>query len=617
MNTPSRQMRTLLWVAVTLLAPSLLVLLFITLFGWNWLRSPLERLAVDQTGRELVIQGDLTLSIDWPDLRLQAGQVTFANPAWAKEPLMVSAVGVAIRIDVPGLLSRKLIFPLVTLDRASVFLEQASDGRKSWLMDLEQLDEAARIQIGRVALERGTVGFDDASQNTSMRAELSTNGQVTPDHSEADLQFSAVGRYKGLPVKAVGSGGPVLALRDTTLPYPLTMNGSVGQTGVQLQGNVTGLLTVAAVDMRMTLRGDSLEQLYPLLGIAFPATHSYVTQGHLLHTGNTWRYEQFTGRVGISDLAGFVQVTSGGKRPILIADLRSELLDLDDLGPVIGVGLAMVAKSHANRRLLPEVPFNTERWDSVDADVRLRAGKLRRIKTLPLDKLESHLQLRDAVVTLDPLSFGLAGGQLSARVTLDGRRQPIQAHAQVRARKVLLAQLFPAIKLSKGSIGQVNGEFDLTGSGVSVGRMLANASGKLGLVVSGGQISKLMMERAGLHLWEMLTLNLTGDRLVKLRCAVADFDVQHGVMRADALVLDTQVTTLIGTGSIDLGRETLDLTLNPKTKKTSPVALRSPIYIRGSFAQPQVGIDKGRVAARNRCFGSGRCQSTTRADSAD
>ncbi len=69
-------------------------------------------------------------------------------------------------------------------------------------------------------------------------------------------------------------------------------------------------------------------------------------------------------------------------------------------------------------------------------------------------------------------------------------------------------------------------------------------------------------------------------------------------MRADSLVLYTQVTTLISNGSIDLGRETLDLTLNPKTKKTSPVALRSPIYIRGSFAQPQVGIDKGRVAAR-------------------
>lgn len=70
-------------------------------------------------------------------------------------------------------------------------------------------------------------------------------------------------------------------------------------------------------------------------------------------------------------------------------------------------------------------------------------------------------------------------------------------------------------------------------------------------------------------------------------------------MRADGFVVDTEVTTVIGTGSIDLGREKLDLTLNQKTKNTSPVALRSPIYIRGSFASPEVGVDKARVAIRS------------------
>ena len=86
--------------------------------------------------------------------------------------------------------------------------------------------------------------------------------------------------------------------------------------------------------------------------------------------------------------------------------------------------------------------------------------------------------------------------------------------------------------------------------------------------------------------------------LVKLRCAVADFDVKDGVMRTGALVFDTEVTTIIGTGSIDLGQEKYDLTLNPKTKNTSLVALRSPIYVKGRFANPEFEVDKGRVALR-------------------
>jgi AsmA protein len=299
------------------------------------------------------------------------------------------------------------------------------------------------------------------------------------------------------------------------------------------------------------------------------------------------------------------------------ADVVSKLLDLADLGPPIGArpGSVDAAKQAAPppspaaaavptqarpaaARVLPDLPFKTDRWDSVDADVTLKAKTIRRAKELPLEDLSAHLILRDSVLTLDPLDFGVAGGRLNAVISLDGRQDPIQARAQVRARKILLAKLFPTVALSQTSIGQINGEFDLTGKGNSVGRMLANSNGKVGLVVANGEISKMMMEKVGLHLWEILVLKVSGDKLVKLRCGVADFDVKGGVMHADALIFDTEVTTIVGTGSIDLGQEKLDLTLNPNTKDTSPVALRSPIYVRGSFAKPEVSVDKGRVAVR-------------------
>ena len=265
------------------------------------------------------------------------------------------------------------------LEQATVFLEASGDGRKSWLLDLEQQDENARIRIGRVALDRAMLGYDDVARKTSLRAQLSTGAEGAPGSATSDLRFTAQGQYKGLAVKAQGSGGPVLALRDTTVPYPLKMEASAGRTHAKVDGSITGLLTFAAVDVRMALRGDSLEQLYPLLGIAFPATRAYTTEGHLLHTGSTWRYEKFSGRIGASDIAGFVQVVTGGKRPALTADLSSSVLVLDDLGPVIGArpGSAAqaaapeepVALPAAKARVLPDLPFKTDRWDSVDAEV--------------------------------------------------------------------------------------------------------------------------------------------------------------------------------------------------------------------------------------------------------
>ena len=201
----------------------------------------------------------------------------------------------------------------------ALFLEASADGRKNWLLDLAQQDENARIRIGRIALDRALLGYDDVARKTRLRATLSTGADGAGYSATSDLRFTAVGQYKGLAVKAQGSGGPVLALRDTTRPYPLKFEASAGRTQVKADGTLTGLLALDAIDMRMTLRGDNLEQLYPLLGIAFPATRPYLTEGHLLHSGSTWRYEQFTGRIGTSDIAGFVQVVTGGKRPALTA----------------------------------------------------------------------------------------------------------------------------------------------------------------------------------------------------------------------------------------------------------------------------------------------------------
>lgn len=594
--------RSLKWTAGVFFAAVLLAIVFFAVFGWNWLRAPIERMTLEKTGRVLVIGGNLKVSLAWPWPRARAEAVTFANPAWAQEKQMVSADVVDVTIDLPQLLRRNVVFPEVSLERPVVFLEQSADGRKSWLLDLNQRDESAVVQIGRLGLDRGTVGFDDIANKTRIQAALSTGKARADGARDADLVFSATGQYKGQALKVQGTGGPVLAIRDDTTPYPLTIDASVGKTRVQANGTVTSLVKFSAVDLQMQLHGDDLAQLYPLLGIAFPPTRAFETQGHLLHDGTSWRFEKFSGRIGASDVAGSLQVVTGGKRPALTAALASNVLDLADLGPMIGSRAGSVRKAAASgdarARVLPDLPFKADHWDSVDAKVTLHAKTIRRAKELPLENLVTNLTLQDSVLTLDPLDFGLAGGHLNAVISLDGRQDPIQARAKVRARKILISKLFPTVELNQTSIGQINGEFDLSGNGNSVGRMLASANGKVGLVVAGGEISRLMMEKAGLHLWEILEINLTGDKLIKLRCAVADFEVKDGVMHADALIFDTAVTTLMGTGNINLGQETIDLTFNQKTKDTSPLALRSPIYVRGKLVKPEVGVDKGRVAAR-------------------
>ncbi|MDD2881039.1 MAG: AsmA family protein [Rhodoferax sp.] len=605
-------LRTLKWAASVLLALVILAVLFIAMAGWNWLRAPLEKKVLAQTGRVLQIKGDLHVALGWPWPRIEANGVTFANPSWAAQPQMLNADLVAFSVHLPQLLLQNLVMTDLHLVRPLVSLELGPDGRKTWLLDLNQQDEGASILIDRLTLDQGVIAYDDAKGKTSIQAELSTPAAPTESNGAAGVNFSVKGKFKGLPLVAKGTGDTVLALRDEGTPYGLKVDATVGQTRIQAEGHITSLVKFSAIDMQLTLSGDNLNQLLPLTGIALPATRDYVAQGHLVRKGNMLRYSDFSARVGTSDLAGWWQVKTGGKRPLLTGDLVSTKLTLEDLGPVIGArpgsvnaakqAVALTGAAGAitpkSKRVIPDLPFKFENWDTVDADVNFSAKSLRQASYMPLEALTTHLMLKDSVMTLDPLKFDVAGGQLNAAITLDGRHDPIQAKAQVQIKRLSLAKLLPDEQKGQASVSQIGGNMTLAGNGNSVGSMLAHANGSVALLVSGGEISQLMMEKAGLHLWEILRLTVAGDKQVKLRCAVANFDVKAGNMAVDTLLLDTQVTTLLGSGSIDLAQEKLDITLTQKTKNTSPLALRSPIYISGNFAKPIVQVDQGRMAAR-------------------
>lgn len=149
--TPSRFLK---WTAGLCLAPVPLAVLLIAIFGWNWLRGPIERMTLAKTGRELAISGNLELKFGWPLPRIHAGATTFANPAWAREKQMVAVDAVEIRIDLPQLFLGNIVLSEVRLGRPVVFLEQGSGGRKNWLLDLNQWDEQARIRIDRLSLDK-------------------------------------------------------------------------------------------------------------------------------------------------------------------------------------------------------------------------------------------------------------------------------------------------------------------------------------------------------------------------------------------------------------------------------------------------------------------------------
>ena len=596
--------RRLAWVggAVLLLAGAALA------FDSNWLKGPIERAVSGKTGRAFEIQGELDVVLRWP-LRLRMTQVRFANPSWATEPetLRLEQAEISIAL-LPLLLHGRVVLPEVALVKPVVALERSADGLlNNWTFGRAEpgASEDQRGEppvIGRLTVDQGLLLFHDPIQKTALSLEVTTVAQAAD--GLPGVEFRAHGRYRGQRVDAIGTGGSILSLADSTLSYPLQAKFRVGTTAGTVGGSVTGLAAFSAADLALDLHGETLSELFPLIGVALPPTPPYRIKGHLVHEGVHWRFHDFAGRVGDSDLGGDVDIAYQDQRVRLDATLESQVLDMNDLGgfigapPATGPGETVSAKQQqqaaakkAAPTLLPDLPIKLDRLRAMDADVRFTGKSIRGNKRI--DDLHTHLVLKDGVLRTQPLNFGIAGGNVVATLVLDGRAERARIDSDFEFKRIDLRKMFPGNRTVEKSTGLVGGRAVLKGQGNSLADFLADADGTLGLAMSGGQVSNLVLELAGLDAAEALRLLFRGDKPVQIRCAVADLGVEDGLVTAKSVIVDTTDTNLSIEGKVNLRTEELDLTLHPLPKDYSLAVFRSPIHLRGTFKDPAVRLDKG------------------------
>jgi uncharacterized protein involved in outer membrane biogenesis len=597
-------------VALGLLAIALVVL--VLLWDWNWFKRPIERQVSARTGRSFHIDGDLDVDLG-RTLTIRADGLRLGNAGWAREPEMASVRRLEFDLRFWPLLRGQAQVPRIVLDRPVLHLQRnrAQEGNWDFGDGGGELPEFRNVRIAD-----GALSYYEPAKKTDIRLAIGSKARRDGD-AEPPIALDGGGRWNGNRLTLSGTAESPLELRDTARPYRIDVRAAAGPTRAHARGSLLDPLRMRDFDLRLAIAGQDMDDLYPLVGLALPPTPPYALDGRLTRTldsptRSTWKYDGFRGKVGDSDLAGWAHVSAGGKaKPHLRADLRSRRLDLDDLGGFVGLAPASgrgettnpalagkAARQQASDRLLPDDPWKLDKLRAMDADVRLRANRIETRK-LPVDDMDATLALKGGILVLKPLNFGVAGGDIRAIVRMDARETTIRSRADVTARGLTLSRLLPqSAQLGKTAIGKVGGHVAVTGTGNSIARIAATANGDVDAGMGRGEISKLLMEFAGMDLAGILKIKLTHDQQIPIRCAYGDFAVADGVMTPRAMVFDTSETRLNGSGTIDLRNERLDLTLKPKTKRFSPLSLRSPLHLEGSFKHPQLRPDYARMGLR-------------------
>lgn len=589
--------------AIAVLA--VLVAVFLIVFDWNMLRSALAGRISQETGREFAIDGDLRGSLSlhpW----VVARDVRLANPEWAAEPDMLRIAYLAVQLDLRALARGRFVIADLRVRGAEVHLETDDEGRANW--DLggtpDEPDEPPQIPLlENVVIEDSSLTYRDRPRQMELDATIASAAAVSPDEGTLPVSLDGTGRVQGQPFFLKVHGASLLMLRDDEEPYPIEAEVRIGDTEASMTGTVLRPLQPADIDMALHIKGPDASLLAPILHIPLPGTPPYELSGRLVREADIWRFQDFDGIVGDSDLAGSLAVDTGRERPLITADLISKNVEFADLGPLIGLppdlGAPAEPDGAAPVRVLPDAPLQLEQVQATDAKVTFRGERV--VATnLPVHDVELDLDLEEGILRFAPVRFGLAGGSLVLYTSIYSREQPVRTDYDLRLSGIQLQRIVEAAGIDGTGEGILEARAKFSTDGDTIRSAMATARGDAAIIMDRGRIDGSIVGLLDAGFLEALAVVLTDGEPgpMIIRCFVAALDIEDGVMRTGTMILDTEDSLIAGEGEVDLGEETVALRIEGEPKDPGIAHSRVPIELSGTFSSVSVDVDPSELLVR-------------------
>ena len=427
---------------------------------------------------------------------------------------------------------------------------------------------------------------------------------------ESGLRLKATGQYRQLPVRIDLRTAGVLGFLedgDDAKAQPLSLRALIGRAELSFDGSTVDPLHFTGLKGRFNLAGPSLAAVGDALGITLPTTPPFKTHGTLAKDGAVWKAVFESASIGSSRLDGAFTYDKRPKVPLLAGRIGGSRLVLADLGPAVGAPAlgSGEAKSAAvsGGRVIPDKKFDLPSLRAMDANVLIDIGTFDSGTDIlePLHPARAHLLLADGVLTIADFEGVTAQGKLAGYLQLDGRGEEALWTADMRLLGVNLAQWL-RLKRSGDAPPYLSGKLDalvkVKGAGRSTAEILASLDGDVRMHMREAKISHLAIEAAGIDIAQALGVMFKGDEALQINCNVVDLDVVKGVARPKVFVLNTNVTTIWIDGTVSLRDESLDLRAVVSPKNFSPLTLRTPVHVKGTFGKPAVSLELGKLAGK-------------------
>lgn len=229
--------------------------------------------------------------------------------------------------------------------------------------------------------------------------------------------------------------------------------------------------------------------------------------------------------------------------------------------------------------VLPVTPLPFADLKKADAAIKFSFAKLRARDT-DFAGLTGTVSLNGGVLRLDP--FSVASPPMNVSLSVDAAQATPAVRAVVKSSGVPLALVLKLAGQPPIATGAAEVRMDVNGAGESAHAIAASLNGWTGVAVQNGVLDMQeihqMMDRLG-------PFQLGGNGNTDLRCLAIRTDIKAGVAAISAGALGSAPLTAEAGGQINLGRETMDLQIRPRTR-LGGIEVVVPVKVDGPWRQP-------------------------------
>jgi len=516
----------------------LLVICVLAFIDWNMLRPVIARHITAKTGRAATIDGDLKVHLWSWNPTAEINGLTLKNPPWADRELMFGAKRITVSVSLGRLLRGQIVIPQIEMVEPVINLERDSQGRASWQLGTntgtaKDNTKPAKIPaIRRLFIKDGRLHVVDEIRHLRFGGSLIAD-DGTGASSASAFKIQAKGSLNEKPFTLDAVGGPLLNL-EPQKPYSFSSHVTASDVNLEAQITVAKPFDLGLLDVKFVVSGEDLADLYYLTGLALPNTPRYRFAASVHVDGTTITGDDFSGRLGSSDLSGKITVQTGGPRPKLSAKLTSKALNIVDLAPTLGhradksdslaasddgrststkypkathgsSGHKSDSDSKLRAMLLPDADLQVNRVRGMDADVTYRAGAVTASK-IPIKEVSLHVVLDNGLLTLGPLFFVLDQGKFAGNVHIDARGEVPETNIDMRIDDVNLGQFKTAAMKTAPLSGTLIGRLKVHGFGHSIHKFASSADGAMSFIIPNGEIDETIAELTGINVTRGLGL---------------------------------------------------------------------------------------------------------------